>query len=109
MLVEILRQVLTADNPIAPQGSSGTVTSIASGVAAVIAAYSAFKISKRDNNADDLKNARVALQSQKTLNEDLQSDVLAFKTWAFQVQSQMAGQGIQIPNPPALKSERVQG
>jgi hypothetical protein len=80
-------------------GTPGVITSVASGIAGLMAAFSAYRVARRTNSEDENKQlkGRVA---------DLEADLLDFRNWAYGIRSNYADHGVTIPAPPVLRSDR---
>ena len=73
-------------------------TKILAGAAALAGAYSAWRASKRDTDADEMRTLRRE-------NTDLRADVLTLKGVIFSMRAKLAENGIQTSEPPRLRSE----
>lgn len=85
---------------------NGIITSIASGAAGLLAAYSALKISKRDSNVEDLRRAQIEKAELQRQVDDLSDDMLDLRNYVYQMRSAYADKGVQTPEPPTMRSER---
>lgn len=78
--------------------TGGIVTQVFTGLAAIIAAISAYRLNRRDQDTKELQNTKRKLS-------DLQQDLLTLRGFIFAIRAQAADRGVQLPDPPRLRSE----
>lgn len=85
-------------------GSSSILTQVFTGIAMLIGAYTAYRLSRRDSNANELRDAVASLKTATDRIEKMQADMLSLRNYIFAVRSQFADAGIVTPEPPVLRS-----
>ena len=84
---------------LAGGSDGGTITQVFAGLAALIAAFGAWRINKRDNDAEELKTTKKKLA-------DLQKDLLTMSGYVHSLRLTVAADhGVTTPEPPRLLSE----
>lgn len=89
-----------------PDGTD-VITKLFMGAAALVGAFTAYRVAKRDSNADQLKEALTDIGSYKQRVADIEADFVDFRRYAYRLRSIMADHNIDAPEPPVLRSEHT--
>lgn len=87
--------------------SSDWITKVFMGMAGLVGAFTAYRVAKRDSNADALKEAVQSLANANRRIGDLEEDMVDMRKWQHNAQMAAAGKGLDLPEPPVLRSERA--